>query len=126
MCLVNVDGVMRSHGTAKAILVLIVGFVIVVSAYWFFFARPYPNIVVSESQPKEVTINEVIYVFEKQNNFLDVYPWIESFDNETGLTNTQTGILNPTQGETYSWLGIDITIVEVHEDRYVISVSSRD
>lgn len=117
---------MKKKVKGKVIVALILVVAIAVSAYWFFFIRPYTNIVVGELQPKQVTINGVTYTFTKEKSYLGVYPWIETWNNQTGLTNRQTAISNPQQGETYPWLGIKITIVEIHEDRYVINVAPKD
>lgn len=66
----------------------------------------------------EVTINGVTYTFFKIQNSLVISPADES--HPTGA------IESPQEGETYPWLGINIKILEVHADRYVISVTSRD
>lgn len=84
------------------------------------------RIVVGEMQIKQVTINEVTYTFGKEKNRLTIYPWIETVNSTTGFTSAQTYLSSPQQGETYPWLGINIKILEVHTDRYVISVTSRD
>jgi hypothetical protein len=72
-----------------------------------------------------VTIHDVDYRFTKEGNTLGVYPWL-SYQEAMAAGRTRNTISNPQEGETYPWLGINIKILEVHTDRYVISVTSRD
>jgi hypothetical protein len=104
-------------GTTIIIVVLLVA--VVFSVYWFYFRNPYSNVVVGEMQTATVTVNGVEYVFSKEGNILGIYPWDESY-------NPKNVIYSPQEGKTYPWLGINITVVEVHTDRFVLSINPRD
>jgi hypothetical protein len=107
--------------------VTIVGVGLAAVLFYYFSDFGLSNrIVVGEMQIAQVTINEVTYTFCKEKNILAVYPWIETFNSTTGWTTRQTYLSSPQEGETYPWLGINIKILEVHADRYVICVTSRD
>jgi hypothetical protein len=98
----------------------------VVLLYYFSDLGLGSRIIVGEMQTAQVTINDVTYTFSKEKNILAVYPWIETFNANTGWTTRQTYLSSPQEGETYPWLGINIQILEVHADRYVICITSRD
>ena len=82
-----------------------------------FIINPYTHVVVAEQQFTNVKINGVEYYFAKDKNVLSISPW----DQSHYPTNA---IVLPQEGQTYRWLGINITIVEVHVDRYVLSIKS--
>jgi len=107
--------------------IAVVGIVLVVALlYYSSFLGLGTRVVVGEGQIEQVTVNEVTYTFGKDKSLLTVYPWIETYNATNGMTTRQTYLSSPQQGETYPWLGINIKILEIHEDRYVISVTSRD
>jgi len=93
--------------------------VVLVSVYWFYFRNPYSNIVVGEMQTATVNVNGVEYVFSKEGNVLGIFPYDESH-------YPRNAIYSPQEGQTYQWLGIEITIAEVHVDRFGLSIKAKD
>jgi hypothetical protein len=84
------------------------------------------NVVVGEWQVTTVTVNGVEYRFTKDQSLLGVYPNDESLYLSDPDHYYRNAIRSPQQGETYPWLGINIKILEIHADRYVISVTPND
>lgn len=103
----------------KIIIASVVVVAIAVLVYWFYFRNPYANVVVGEMQTATVTVNGVEYVFSKEGNILGIFPYDESH-------YPKNAILSPQEGETYQWLGIEITIAEVHVDRFVLNIKAAD
>jgi hypothetical protein len=108
---------MRAKGKIILAVVLIVAIVILV--YWVYFRNPYTNVVVGEMQTVTVRVNGVDYIFTKGGNDLAIYPWDESHNPKNMIYSLQ-------EGQTYQWLGIEITVVEVHVDRFVLSIRPRE
>lgn len=100
-----------------SVLLVVAAFVVLI--VWVYFRNPYTNIVVGEMQPTSVTINGVEYIFTKGGNDLAIYPWDESHYPKTGIFSVQ-------EGQMYRWLGIEITVIEVHADRFVLSIKPID
>lgn len=86
--------------------------------YWFYFRNPYSNLVVGEMQVTTTKINGVEYVFGKEGDMLSILPYDESHYPRNVIYHIE-------EGKTYQWLDIDITVVEVHPDRFVLSLRSR-
>jgi hypothetical protein len=103
----------------KTVIVAVLLVAVIFSIYWFFLRSPYSSVVVGEMQTATVTVNGVEYVFSKEGNMLGIYPWDESY-------NPKSVIYSPQVGKTYPWLGINITVIEVHMDRFVLSIRPRD
>jgi len=108
---------MRAKGKIILAVVLIVAIVVLV--YWVYFRNPYTNVVVGEMQTVTVRVNDVEYTFTKGGNDLAIFPWDESH-------NPNNMIYSLRGGQTYQWLGIEITVVEVYADRFVLSIRPRE
>ena len=110
----------RSRLKIALLSIVVIVVVIVVVLIYILSLNGSGDITVCEGQVAKVTVNEVEYKFTKVSNMLGIYPpdynqdWLNPF-----------GIFDPQEGETYQWLGIDIKIVEIHVDKYVIRVTSR-
>jgi hypothetical protein len=79
----------------------------------------YSRVVVGEMQVVTVEVNSVEYIFGKEGNLLYIFP-----DDKS--RNPANVIISPEEGETYQWLGIEITILEVHVDRFVLNIKAID
>jgi len=77
------------------------------------------RVIVGELQATSLDVNGVQYIFVKGGDSLYILP----YDENHNPTNV---ILSPKKGETYHWLCIEITIVEVHMDRFVLGIKARD
>jgi len=92
---------------------------VVVVALGFLFLRS-NSLVVPFMQPTQITVNQVQYTLIGDATGLVVYTGIAP----TG-TNSKT-LTRPVVGETYPCLGIDVKILEIHADRYVVSITPND
>ncbi len=109
--------------TLVASAITIIGIALVAALVYF-----YPNlifgagkrVVVPDMEPTQITINDVAYTFIKDQNGFLVHTGVGP------LSYNSKHFSFPKQGETYPWLGISLKILEVHADRYVIRVTSRD
>jgi hypothetical protein len=93
--------------------------IVVVVALGFLFLKS-NSLVVPFMQPTQITVNQVQYTLIGDATGLVVYTGIAP----TG-TNSKT-LTRPVAGETYPCLGIDVKILEIHADRYVVSVTPND
>jgi hypothetical protein len=115
---------LRNAVTASILVIIVVAIVafLFVNGNLSFNANTNSHIVVGEMQITQVTVNEVTYTLSKEGNLLGVNPMISYQEaKERGIARNV--ISSPQEGETYQWLGINIKILEVHIDRYVISVT---
>ena len=110
----------RSHLKIAVLTIVVTAVVIVAVLIYILPLIGLGDITVGEMQLVRVTVNGVEYRFTKVSNMLGIYPLDLS---RGGLESS--GIFDPQEGETYQWLGIDIKIVEIHADKYVIRVTSR-
>lgn len=100
-----------------SVLLVVAAFMVLI--VWVYFRNPYMRVVVGEMQTVTIRINSVEYMFGKEGNMLSIYPWDDSrYPNNV--------IYSPQEGQTYRWLGIDITVMEVHADRFVLSITAID
>jgi hypothetical protein len=90
----------------------------VISVFWIYFGNRYSRVVVGEMQVVTVEVNSVEYFFVKEGNILGIFPYDESH-------YPKNAVISPQEGETYQWLGIEITIAEVYVDRFVLNIKSR-
>jgi hypothetical protein len=104
----------------KAVSVSILVIVIVVVVTLGFLVLNSSSRVVPFMQPTQITVNQVQYTLIGDATGLVVYTGIAP----TG-TNSKT-LTRPVVGETYPCLGIDVKILEIHVDRYVVSVTPND
>jgi hypothetical protein len=107
---------LRKTVTASIMVIVIV----VIVVLGFFFLNSNNSLVVPFMQPTQVTVNQVQYTLIGDSTGLVVYTGIAP----TG-TNSKT-LTRPVAGETYPCLGIDVKILEIHADRYVVSVTPND
>jgi hypothetical protein len=98
---------------------ILVAAIVVVVALGFLFLKS-NSLVVPFMQPTQITVNQVQYTLMGDATGLIVYTGIAP----TG-TNSKT-LTRPVAGETYPCLGIDVKILEIHADRYVVSVTPND
>jgi hypothetical protein len=98
--------------------ILVIVIVVVVALGFLFFKSS--SLVVPFMQPTQITVNEVQYTLIGDANSLVVYTGIAPLG-----TNSKT-LTRPVVGETYPCLGIDVKILEIHADRYVVSVTPND
>lgn len=105
----------------KKIIVASILVVIVAIVVWAFWISPKSEhrVVIGEWQQVPLEVNGVQYIFTKEGNILGIVPWGENHYPRNAL-------LSPKEGETYQWLGIEITIVEVHINRYVLNIKAKD
>ncbi len=96
---------------------VIVAVVAVVLGFLFLKSN---SLVVPFMQPTQITVNQVQYTFMGDASSLVVYTGIAPLGSNS---KTLTSLV---VGETYPCLGIDVKILEVHADRYVVSVTSND
>jgi hypothetical protein len=101
-----------------SVSILVVVIVVVVALGFLFFKSN--SLVVPFMQPTQTTVNQVQYTLIGDSTGLVVYTGIAP----TG-TNSKT-LTRPVVGKTYPCLGIDVKILEIHADRYVVSVTSND
>ena len=101
----------------SASILVIVAVIAVVLGFLFLKSN---SLVVPFMQPTQMTVNQVPYTFVGDANGLVVYTGIAP----TGSNSRTLTSLNV--GETYPCLGIDVKVLEVHADRYVISVTPND
>lgn len=109
-------GLQLKKAVAASILVL-VAVVAVVLGFLFLKSN---SLVVPFMQPTQITVNQVPYTFIGDATGLVVY---------TGIAPTGSNSKTLTRlvvGETYPCLGINVKILEVHADRYVVSVTPND
>jgi hypothetical protein len=97
---------------------LVIVIVVVVALGFLFFKSS--SLVVPFMQPTQITVNQVQYTFIGDATSLVVYTGIAPLGS-----NSKT-LTRPVVGETYPCLGIDVKILEVHADRYVVSVTPND
>lgn len=71
-------------------------------------------------EPTKVTVNEVQYTIIADKDGILIY---------TGLVPTisnSQNLMAPQQGQNYPCLGLNIKIIEVGVDRYLLSITSRN
>jgi hypothetical protein len=119
---------LRNAVTASILVIMVVVIVafLFVNGNLSFNANINSNIVVGEGQIETVSVNSVEYRFTKDQTLLGIYPNDESHYLSDPEHYYRNAIRSPQQGETYAWLGINVKILEVHIDRYVISVTPND
>ena len=104
----------------KAVSASILVIVIVVAVVLGFLFLKNNSLVVPFMQPTQITVNQVQYTLMGDANSLVVYTGVAPIG-----TNSKT-LTRPVVGETYPCLGIDVKILEIHADRYVVSVTPND
>lgn len=110
----------RRHLKIAVLIVVVIAVVIVGVLIYSLPLFGLGDITVGEMQLVRVTVNGIEYRFTKVSNLLGIYP----LDlNRGGLGSA--GIFDPQEGETCQWLSIDIKIVEIHVDKYVLRVTPK-
>lgn len=104
----------------KAVTASILVIVVVVAVVLGFLLLNNNSLVVPFMQPTQITVNQVQYTLIGDTTGLVVYTGVAPT-----CTNSKT-LTRPVVGETYPCLGIDVKILEIHADRYVVSVTPND